>query len=148
MRGVTGSVNYNVPTIYISTHTPHARRDFVIGVTRHNYIKFLLTRLMRGVTLSKWTNNRSVAFLLTRLMRGVTCSKQVFYFALVFLLTRLMRGVTIGGQNRVKSCSISTHTPHARRDKKTIYSHRRQKISTHTPHARRDSISALRRKEI
>ena len=34
----------------ISTHTPHARRDLVHFLVRVSLHKFLLTRLMRGVT--------------------------------------------------------------------------------------------------
>ena len=34
----------------ISTHTPLARRDIVTGEMRSNHDKFLLTRLLRGVT--------------------------------------------------------------------------------------------------
>ena len=33
---------------------------------------------------------------------------------------------------------ISTHTPHARRDKEILYEKHFTNISTHTPHARRD----------
>ncbi len=57
-----------------------------------------------------------------------------------FQLTRLMRGVTLcgrGGTNRL--LSISTHTPHARRDLGLFnFFARFEEISTHTPHARRD----------
>ena len=35
----------------ISTHTPHARRDFETAELFKRVIKFQLTRLMRGVTL-------------------------------------------------------------------------------------------------
>ena len=34
--------------------------------------------------------------------------------------------------------TISTHTPHARRDRRRNKDHRHNRISTHTPHARRD----------
>ena len=39
-----------------------------------------------------------------------------------FLLTRLMRGVTVFHKVDSKIAKISTHTPHARRDRK-IYEH-------------------------
>ena len=35
----------------ISTHTPHAGRDLVGGVLIASYLRFLLTRPMRGATL-------------------------------------------------------------------------------------------------
>ena len=105
-----------------------------------SFKKFLLTRLMRGVTLEARADDVStLKFLLTRLMRGVTVSRLIFFFCfqaisthtpharrderwacgpaeVEFLLTRLMRGVTtiLQGGNFAKK--ISTHTPHARRD--------------------------------
>ena len=39
--------------------------------------------------------------------------------------------------------TISTHTPHARRDLRDTGSSYDLKISTHTPHARRDAVCPL-----
>ena len=54
-----------------------------------------------------------------------------------------MRGVT----ESLPSCwdckMISTHTPHARRDRQKDYEVKFMKISTHTPHARLDSDSVV-----
>ena len=100
----------------ISTHTPHARRDIT---SRKNCAdeKFLLTRLMRGVTSQ---------------VLGENIMKK-------FLLTRLMRGVTPTTPKSKPSWSISTHTPHARRDSSEKMRYAKGScISTHTPHARRD----------
>ena len=74
---------------------------------------------MRGVTAA--VRSRTIfilTFQLTRLMRGVT-ALQVDYTPIVdvFQLTRLMRGVTERGQKGSASMKISTHTPHARRDR-------------------------------
>ena len=55
---------------------------------------------MRGVTDAYYQITDPAAFLLTRLMRGVTlesCSLQ--FFLHIFLLTRLMRGVTTRTDN-------------------------------------------------
>ena len=49
-----------------------------------------------------------------------------------------MRGVTVMAETSSSLKSISTHTPHARRDSTTIILMHRIRISTHTPHARRD----------
>ena len=49
-----------------------------------------------------------------------------------------MRGVTIPLCNFQIGVSISTHTPHARRDREQCFNGRHFRISTHTPHARRD----------
>ena len=92
------------------------------GVTKLNAIftipsEFQLTRLMRGVTVSvmKYTLLK-VQFQLTRLMRGVTIEMNLYIGNRKFQLTRLMRGVTALTAVQEWTVSISTHTPHARRD--------------------------------
>ena len=62
----------------------------------HGLHPFLLTRLMRGVTLSQKSERGYFIFLLTRLMRGVTVPASALKNTFTFLLTRLMRGVTRG----------------------------------------------------
>ena len=57
-----------------------------------------------------------------------------------FQLTRLMRGVTTKWLLKMLTEKISTHTPHARRDKNSSNHEPKAKISTHTPHARRDGL--------
>ena len=101
--------------------------------------EFLLTRLMRGVTMTPMANAKRLKFLLTRLMRGVTRVIRMIFFPIKFLLTRLMRGVTIFSYPSIRQSRISTHTPHARRDKACLTRPQAKCISTHTPHARRDS---------
>ena len=49
MRGVTILAKLLAQIMCISTHTPHARRDFVKELAAARGL-FLLTRLMRGVT--------------------------------------------------------------------------------------------------
>ena len=72
---------------------------------------------MRGVTASGHTLSRSTKFLLTRLMRGVTPTAiSSACMPILFLLTRLMRGVTDIAVGVADISFISTHTPHARRD--------------------------------
>ena len=58
---------------FISTHTPHARRDALTTASVASGTKFQLTRLMRGVT-QPYNSMREIQslFQLTRLMRGVT----------------------------------------------------------------------------
>ena len=82
--------------------------------------------------------NIAIAFLLTRLMRGVTKDVGVDKAEIKFLLTRLMRGVTTTSPTLKLVLIISTHTPHARRDKDVVAATAWKYISTHTPHARRD----------
>ena len=53
MRGVTVMRFYMFINLTISTHTPHARRDFSGGSPYRPNDKFQLTRLMRGVTPHK-----------------------------------------------------------------------------------------------
>ena len=118
MRGVTSAssdIDKNMP---ISTHTPHARRDALDASQELDLLQFQLTRLMRGVTVSSVFNVPELIFQLTRLMRGVTQElPPISKPQIRFQLTRLMRGVTF---ERGRVCllqDISTHTPHARRDK-------------------------------
>ena len=49
-----------------------------------------------------------------------------------------MRGVTAACKTATILSIISTHTPHARRDKTVAEVAKYSVISTHTPHARRD----------
>ena len=93
IRGVTGYVATATDLYYISTHTPHTRRD---------------------INASHTCGNRK--FLLTRLIRGVTTGAGVGRNGLTFLLTRLIRGVTDENLSRHEQAFISTHTPHTRRD--------------------------------
>ena len=55
-------------------------------------------------------------------MRGVTSFLDTMSTTFGFLLTRLMRGVTLTPLSEPAFGKISTHTPHARRDRK-IYEH-------------------------
>ena len=60
-----------------------------------------------------------------------------------------MRGVTTEQPQNVMTFIISTHTPHARRDKNIKLVDQQICISTHTPHARRDSAAEhLRRLDV
>ena len=90
------------------------------------------------------TDRLIISFQLTRLMRGVT----IVWVMLIlitngFQLTRLMRGVTTAALYGIDHNSISTHTPHARRDVHILRRGHGLNISTHTPHARRDDISEI-----
>ena len=55
-----------------------------------------------------------------------------------------MRGVTVVYSVFCYSLMISTHTPHARRDRKCKGGSKAIAISTHTPHARRDTQETKR----
>ena len=50
MRGVTEGLYPDIAKHIISTHTPHARRDFNFRASAICTFQFQLTRLMRGVT--------------------------------------------------------------------------------------------------
>mgnify|MGYP001347474644 CR=1 FL=1 len=102
-------------------------------------------------------------------MRGATNGYAKVSAFLPFQLTRPMRGATYTATSPLKNLLISTHTPHAGRDRKACLSFRsflfqltrpmrgatlttsirgrRGAISTHTPHAGRDSktVSAPKR---
>ena len=72
--------------------------------------RFLLTRLLRGVTLLAFCR-QAVGDISTH-----TPSAASMYENGQFLLTRLLRGVTAQQGNKTKKQKISTHTPLARRD--------------------------------
>ena len=72
MRGVTIVKMQLLVQVFISTHTPHARRDCPPSVVSRRSAPFQLTRLMRGVTSAIITKLTLPTFQLTRLMRGVT----------------------------------------------------------------------------
>ena len=145
----------------ISTHAPHTRRDIFTpqcvprcrdfysrasyearparNWRRHQFLQFLLTRLIRGATRRHGKKTGQAAFLLTRLIRGATSSaysarmsstnfySRASYEArrrtvccrggqAEFLLTRLIRGATISRRMIPWKMRISTHAPHTRRD--------------------------------
>ena len=117
MRGVTADGYQTVnETFYFYSHASceawHAFYKWLKKRTR-----FLLTRLMRGVTSSRRKFPFYCSFLLTRLMRGVTSAICPANWKIIFLLTRLMRGVTLFRKKWSHLWQISTHTPHARRDR-------------------------------
>ena len=59
MRGVTQDFYVKSCIHRISTHTPHARRDFNIAYNFSKLSTFQLTRLMRGVTASPWLRKQT-----------------------------------------------------------------------------------------
>ena len=134
MRGVTHPVKTYAMDFFISTHTPHARRDNGAKQRFVELKKFQLTRLMRGVTDNvadkvcricisthtpharrdgRWEMGKmnEYIFQLTRLMRGVTGIVKPLKMPSIFQLTRLMRGVT--GQKRLFSNSSRNFNSHA-----------------------------------
>ena len=156
-------VSFHFEKLRISTHTPHARRDNSSVYHIPVQYRFLLTRLMRGVTL--------VICVLTSML-------------IISTHTPHARRDEIHRAARFLFLIISTHTPHARRDDMAVHAERKQQqflltrlmrgvtphlpqsytkktflltrlmrgvtrkpyifylflvISTHTPHARRDN---------
>ena len=97
MRGVTEIKRLGLTFKTISTHTPHARRDERVVDIAARLKRFLLTRLMRGVTVYIYVRE---------------CGYQISTHT-----PHARRD-----QDLTRECefslSISTHTPHARRDKR------------------------------
>ena len=124
---------------------------------------------MRGVTGDKYYLSAQNEFLLTRLMRGVTLlGASGALCAIISTHTPHARrdenGDLIISIQQISTHTpharrdsfiipvrllfvISTHTPHARRDERLAADDNRQHISTHTPHARRDALHAGSRKD-
>ena len=124
----------------ISTHTPHAGRDYPFKTSEVFAVEFQLTRPTRGVTASIGRGMKPHSFQLTRPTRGVTARKRIVVLTChEFQLTRPTRGVTRLDCAYQILVPISTHTPHAGRDKCRCQVLSVWTISTHTPHAGRDS---------
>ena len=94
MRGVTVASIARYWQIKISTHTPHARRDFSTSIIALIAGAFLLTRLMRGVTERIGVPSADLQI--------STHTPHARRDRAVYELRQLS--------------VISTHTPHARRD--------------------------------
>ena len=104
------------PRIYISTHTPHARRDVMF--------KFLLAYTDISTHTPHARRDSFVSFHFEKLRISTHTpharrdNSSVYHIPVQyrFLLTRLMRGVTLVICVLTSMLIISTHTPHARRD--------------------------------
>ena len=130
----------------ISTHTPLARRDVVVGGAIYSAYEFLLTRLLRGATIGDFTlMSRICISTHTPLARRDMCILSTTRLPELFLLTRLLRGATNDMCCIYADHGISTHTPLARRDTQKKIDHYQIQISTHTPLARRDEQPILNR---
>ena len=118
MRGVTIIDLDRRMEEYISTHTPHARRDGLIYPMYESAISISThTPHARRDGILKNSDWDILTFQLTRLMRGVTAVNNAVHVGISqFQLTRLMRGVTLALGAADIDGNISTHTPHARRD--------------------------------
>ena len=160
MRGVTFE-SQNIKNIcYISTHTPHARRDVFSSenhVKKFNFNSHASCEAWR-IYLDPTDENENfnshasceawLFLILSLTVSGdfnshASCEAWLVdtsaaVLCVVFQLTRLMRGVTKTGEMPLGMDVISTHTPHARRDVNHADVERWRNISTHTPHARRD----------
>ena len=101
MRGATISYLEAQSIFGISTHTPHAGRD--------KYALFLYLFFNE--------------FLLTRPMRARPAYDLDGVLERLFLLTRPMRGATPSTYQRLQRQTISTHTPHAGRDRNGRLTH-------------------------
>ena len=118
MRGVTKWQDNSFSILWISTHTPHARRDDEPMARRKGLIGFLLTRLMRGVTWSIWKLYYRQRNFYSHAsceawpsIRHTMCMGSYFY-------SHASCEAWQDGEHakNTKDSNISTHTPHARRD--------------------------------
>ncbi len=103
-------------TLAISTHTPLARRDADEQRQVRCTLDFYSHASCEARPPGDGVTVFSLKFLLTRLLRGVTFAPSSNGKQGPFLLTRLLRGVTGLFRRRKNRFAISTHTPLARRD--------------------------------
>ena len=117
MRGVTCNTVLIAVLRVISTHTPHARRD-----KPHHFLKNAISNFNSHASCEAW--RRVFGFLLFSYDFNSHASCEAWPCIAISFRSLI---------------TISTHTPHARRDANDIFVSRFNfKISTHTPHARRD----------
>ena len=84
---------------------------------QRNWELFLLTCLLRGMTISAGVSLAGASFLLTCLLRGMTSIDAIAACISGFLLTCLLRGMTVDMLRNPCAFIISTHMPLARHDK-------------------------------
>ena len=94
---------------------------------------------MRGVTKSSAPLTPALIFLLTRLMRGVTIDGVANSDEVKISTHTPHARRDMSALMSFIGLLISTHTPHARRDRIEVKTPDHGNISTHTPHARRDN---------
>ena len=111
---------FPVITKLVSTHMPLARHDHSYHihytqcfVSTHMPLARHDVRGFRGV-------REKFQFLLTCLLRGMTVLSLLFCACCTFLLTCLLRGMTNLVKNVMGLFSVSTHMPLARHDKKKM----------------------------
>ena len=118
MRGATTKYHKLAVAPVISTHAPHARRDYIpdhFGRTRRDFYS-------RASCERDWHH------------------PQIESIHFQFLLPRLLRGATKKRSFVSHTFRISTPTPLARRDAWQYSTSQNPKISTHAPLARRDEF--------
>ena len=117
MRGATYAMIWNEWFRDISTHTPHAGRDEI--------------NMSSAIQQANFYSHAPCGARLAKTAQAI--------HSCIFLLTRPMRGATAQDQVKSNMFCISTHTPHAGRDRMTATRNSTEQISTHTPHAGRDT---------
>ena len=103
--------------------------------------RFLLTCLLRGMTVDSAALIPFAVFLLTCLLRGMTERTWDIRLRTKFLLTCLLRGMTYLLYDFLFFINISTHMPLARHDAPQTTRRLLLQISTHMPLARHDTIA-------
>ena len=124
----------------ISTHTPHTRRDIVFSAVYAGNIISTHTPHTRRDIFGGWLHPDIRQFLLTRLIRGVTIRSASIVPAVMISTHTPHTRRDDDAQVASEVIEISTHTPHTRRDGDIATLYLTFQISTHTPHTRRDGI--------
>ena len=116
MRGATKKLDERKETFDISTHTPHAGRDLLVGnmiYKTYNFYSHAPCGARRDSGLAEWYQDdfysHAPCGARHRELYNDNSTRK-------FLLTRPMRGATWKTFNDYSLVGISTHTPHAGRD--------------------------------
>ena len=106
-----------LPGHWISTHTPHAGRDVMLKRLGAN-MSISTHTPHAGRDVKKWNDVGELRNFNSHAPCGARHSTTSFgSWSLIFQLTRPMRGATMTGATSWVDKFISTHTPHAGRDK-------------------------------
>ena len=135
---MTGVEGHPAGSFYVSTHMPLARHDFSLQSPYGNIHVSTHMPLARHDAVGRRSLHMRAEFLLTCLLRGMTVTKKLYGVrftvsthmplarhdqwhvsglrGFAFLLTCLLRGMTTRILTNLKSMTVSTHMPLARHD--------------------------------
>ena len=134
MRGATNTAAVDGGVPLISTHTPHAGRDSNAFQIHHSDKQISTHTPHAGRDPYGSLQKYRCGYFYSHAPCGARRLRRIYGVCLErFLLTRPMRGATITRPGIIENISISTHTPHAGRDRQ--FQHQTVRNSNFYSHA-------------